>query len=67
MDDSKQTDLERLTALRREVGRGRMSRRDFIQLAMAAGVAATAADAMFSQAKADTPQKVRSSTAIWAR
>ena len=57
MDDRKQTDLEKLTHLRREVGRGRMSRRDFIQLAMAAGVAATAADAMFSQAKADTPQK----------
>ncbi|HKF60535.1 MAG TPA: ABC transporter substrate-binding protein, partial [Dongiaceae bacterium] len=57
MDDPKQTDLEKLTALRHEVGRGRMSRRDFIQLAMAAGVAATAADAMFSQAKADTPQK----------
>jgi ABC-type transport system substrate-binding protein len=43
--------------MRREVGCGRMSRRDFIQLAMAAGVAATTADAMFSQAKADTPAK----------
>jgi len=57
VSDRKQTDLDRLAAMRREVGCGRMSRRDFIQLAMAAGVAATTADAMFSQAKADTPAK----------
>ena len=37
MSDRKQTDLDRLAAMRREVGCGRMSRRDFIQLAMAAG------------------------------
>jgi peptide/nickel transport system substrate-binding protein len=41
----------------REVGRGRMSRREFIQFAIAAGVTASAADAMFADAKAATPTK----------
>lgn len=49
--------LGSLAWMTHEVGRGRMSRRDFIQLAMTAGVTATLADAMFSEAKAATPKK----------
>lgn len=46
-----------LSWMRREVGRGKMSRRDFIQLAMMAGVSVTMADALFSEAQAATPKK----------
>jgi peptide/nickel transport system substrate-binding protein len=53
-DRSAPGSLEWLT---REVGRGRMSRRDFIQLAMLTGLSATVADSMFSAAKAATPTK----------
>jgi peptide/nickel transport system substrate-binding protein len=57
MTDRNKPALDRLATLRREAGRGRMSRREFIQLAMAAGIAAGTADAMFSSAKAATPAK----------
>jgi hypothetical protein len=40
MSDRKQTGLDRLAAMRREGSAAAMSRRDFIQLAMAAWVAA---------------------------
>jgi peptide/nickel transport system substrate-binding protein len=57
MTDRKETGLESLEWMQREVGRGRMSRREFIQISMAAGIAATTADAMFARARAATPQK----------
>jgi peptide/nickel transport system substrate-binding protein len=41
----------------REVRRGRMSRREFVQLGIGAGVSATVADAAFTRAFAATPQK----------
>jgi len=57
MSDRKQLGLITFDDMRREVGRGRMNRREFIQLAMAAGLAAGAADAMFNAAKAAAPAK----------
>lgn len=43
--------------MRAEVGRGRMRRREFIQLAIAAGLSVAAAEATFSQVLADTPKR----------
>jgi peptide/nickel transport system substrate-binding protein len=43
--------------LKREVPAGRMSRRDFVQLAIAAGMSAAAADMMFTTAVRAAPKK----------
>jgi peptide/nickel transport system substrate-binding protein len=43
--------------LKREVPAGRMSRRDFVQLAMAAGMSAAAAETMFTTALRAAPKK----------
>jgi len=43
--------------MRTESSRGQMRRREFIQLALAAGLSVPVAEAMFCQALADTPKK----------
>ena len=40
-----------------EIRRGRMSRRQFVQFAMAAGLSAAAAENLFAKAQAATPKK----------
>jgi peptide/nickel transport system substrate-binding protein len=50
-------DHDRKDWMRREVLRGRMSRRDFIQLSLAAGLSAAAADGAFAAATASGPRK----------
>ena len=57
MTDLKTPSSEYLNWMTREVGRGRMNRREFIQLALAAGLSATVADAAFNGAVAATPKK----------
>ena len=43
--------------MQREASRGRMNRREFIQFALAAGLTVSAAEAMFSQARAAAPKE----------
>ena len=47
----------RTTWMRLEVKRGRMSRRDFIQLALAAGLTSMSADSLFAATVASVPKK----------
>lgn len=47
----------RLFDMKRLAAAGRMSRRDFVQLALAAGITAASANSMFSAALASTPKR----------
>ncbi|MBI1385055.1 MAG: peptide ABC transporter substrate-binding protein [Rhizobiales bacterium] len=51
------TDKKNLDWMKKEAGKGRMNRREFVQLAIAAGVTATAAETMFSTAARAEPKK----------
>jgi peptide/nickel transport system substrate-binding protein len=55
MSSSKRIDS--LEWMRSKAARGQMRRREFIQLAIAAGLSIPAAETMFSQALADTPKR----------
>ena len=57
MTDPKTPSSEYLNWMTREVGRGRMKRREFIQLGLAAGLSVMVADAAFNDAVAATPKK----------
>ena len=57
MSDEKMSGLGKLGWMRTEVGRGRMNRREFVQFALAAGIVASTAEVMFTEAQAATPQK----------
>ena len=48
---------DRMQWMTLEVSRGRMSRRDFIQLSVAAGLTAAAADSVFAATTVSTPKK----------
>lgn len=51
------SDDKRMTWMKGEVSRGRMSRRDFIQLGLAAGLTVAAADSVFAATVVPTPKK----------
>ncbi len=57
MTDSDTKNRERLEWMAREARQGRMSRREFIQLGLAAGLTAALADAAFDAALAAAPKK----------
>jgi peptide/nickel transport system substrate-binding protein len=57
MSEPKEQNIGSLSMMKREVSRGRMSRRDFIQFAIAAGLAVPVAESLFSEAVAATPKK----------
>ena len=50
-------ELGSLSWTKRELTRGRMSRREFVQIAMIAGLSAGAAEMLFTKAQAATPKK----------
>ena len=57
MTDSDTKNREKLEWMAREARQGRMSRREFIQLGLAAGLTAALADAAFKEAVAAAPKK----------
>ena len=56
MATESRTKFETLESIRASLGRGPMRRREFIQLAIAAGLSIPAAEATFSRALADVPK-----------
>ena len=48
---------DRMNAMKQDVARGRISRRDFIQFALAAGLSVAVADSVFAAAVVSTPKK----------
>src|SRR5215510_4601791 len=50
-------ELGSLSWTKRELSRGRMSRREFVHLAMAAGLSVSVAQTLFAKAQAATPKK----------
>ena len=57
MTESSQKDAEQLNSTKRDAARGCLSRRAFIQAALAVGLSVPAAEALFSEAMAATPSK----------
>jgi peptide/nickel transport system substrate-binding protein len=57
MTSSETKNREKLEWMAREARQGRMSRREFIQLGLAAGLTAALADAAFKEAVAAAPKK----------